>query len=398
MNIIDLTKQYKEKILNLNDLKSYEKSYPSLFSHYFKYWAQRKYFSKKLSWQGVLKRKKIILKSLDKIEKILTKNNFNIRNLKVILFVGQNTSNGHSFFDNNEFVVWLPIEGYETKLQADVFILHEIIHALHYKNCPDFYFNNISEKRSISRQIITEGIATYLSMKLLKTNDDTALWADYISKNKTKKWNNECEKRTLELYKFVLKNYNSSNKKIGLFYASNSDDILNYRAGYYIGLNLIENVVENLKIKDIEILKLPRKKLEIIIKQELIQKTKIPEIINVGFHVDEPKLWAINNIPVEEISISEIDYNLDIPYLEQEGTDDWNLTPRMLINNFEKEKPHAKKVEQADIKYPIELYLFKNKWIILDGVHRFTKAVKLGYKTIKVRKISHEIAELTKRR
>jgi len=123
----------------------------------------------------------------------------------------------------------------------------------------------------------------------------------------------------------------------------------------------------------------------------------LPDILNIGFHADEPKLWA-TDIPVKEIAISEIDYNLDIPYLEQEGTEDWNLTPRMLIENFDKEFFHAKKVNEADLKYPIEIYLHKNKWIILDGVHRFTKAVRLGNKTIKVRRVSEEIAQLTKRK
>jgi len=123
----------------------------------------------------------------------------------------------------------------------------------------------------------------------------------------------------------------------------------------------------------------------------------LPEILDTGFKTDEPKLWAVD-IPVEEIDISEIEYNLDIPYLEQEGTEDWNLTPRMLIENFDKESFHAKKVNEADLNYPIEIYFHKNKWIILDGIHRFTKAIYLGLKTIKVRKVSPEIAQLTKRK
>lgn len=122
----------------------------------------------------------------------------------------------------------------------------------------------------------------------------------------------------------------------------------------------------------------------------------LPDILNTGFKTDEPKLWAVD-IPVEEISISEIEYNLDIPYLEQEGSHDWDLTPRMLIKNFDAEVSHAKKVLDADTGYPIEIYLHRNKWIILDGVHRFTKTVRLWLKTIKVRKVSSEIAELTKR-
>mgnify|MGYP000205164530 CR=1 FL=1 len=123
----------------------------------------------------------------------------------------------------------------------------------------------------------------------------------------------------------------------------------------------------------------------------------LPDILNTGFKTDEPKLWAVD-IPVEEILISEIEYNLDIPYLEQEKTNDWNLTPRMLIENFDKEFFHAKKVNETDLKYPIEIYYHKGKWIILDGVHRFTKAIRLGHKTIKARRVSEKIAQITKRR
>lgn len=124
---------------------------------------------------------------------------------------------------------------------------------------------------------------------------------------------------------------------------------------------------------------------------------KKPSIIDIGFEIDEPKLWAID-IPIEEILISEIEHNLDIPYLEQEGTEDWNLTPRMLIENFDKEIFHAKKVREVDFKYPIEIYKHKNQWIILDGVHRFTKAVQLGEKTIKVRRVSRQAALQVKRK
>jgi len=122
----------------------------------------------------------------------------------------------------------------------------------------------------------------------------------------------------------------------------------------------------------------------------------LPNILNLGFKIDEPKLWAMD-IPVEEISISDIEHNLDIPYLEQEGTDDWNLSPRMLIENFDKEILHAKKVNEADLQYPIELYFNENKWIIIDGVHRFVKHIRLGLETIKVRKISPELAQSAKR-
>lgn len=122
----------------------------------------------------------------------------------------------------------------------------------------------------------------------------------------------------------------------------------------------------------------------------------LPEILNIGFKTDEPKLRKVK-LPIEEIAISDIENNMDISYREQEGTDDWNLTPRMCLENFEKEIWHAKKILEADLQYPIELYFHKEQWIILDGVHRFTKAMYLGHTTIKVRKICEDIAQKTKR-
>jgi len=122
----------------------------------------------------------------------------------------------------------------------------------------------------------------------------------------------------------------------------------------------------------------------------------LPEILDIGFKTDEPKLRKVN-LPIEEIRISDIENNMDIPYWEQEGTDDRNLTPRMCIENFDKEIWHAKKVLEADLQHPIELYFHKGQWIILDGVHRFTKAVREGHTTIHVRKVPEDVAQKTKR-
>jgi hypothetical protein len=122
----------------------------------------------------------------------------------------------------------------------------------------------------------------------------------------------------------------------------------------------------------------------------------IPEILNFGFKADEEKLRE-EDLPIEEIPIKELDNNLDIPFLEQEGTNDWNLTPRMLLENFEREKTHAAKVEKVNLNYPIELYFHMGKWVILDGVHRYVKALKEGRETIRVKRISEKIAQKTKR-
>lgn len=116
----------------------------------------------------------------------------------------------------------------------------------------------------------------------------------------------------------------------------------------------------------------------------------IPKAIDFGFQFDDKKLWSLE-VPSEEMKLDELKENLDIAYLEKEGTDDWNLTPRELIEVPEKNPSHFDRVKKADLKYPIEIYDFAGGWKILDGVHRFCKATIEGRKTIAVRKITDSI-------
>lgn len=112
----------------------------------------------------------------------------------------------------------------------------------------------------------------------------------------------------------------------------------------------------------------------------------MPDAIKTGFRIPEPMIWVLD-LPVEEIPISEIANNLDVPYLEREGTDDWNLCVRELVANFDHEPHHAQQTLAVDLTFPIELYSHNGQWIILDGVHRLTKAVREGRETILVRRI-----------
>ncbi|MEK7447333.1 MAG: hypothetical protein AAB632_00820, partial [Patescibacteria group bacterium] len=95
----------------------------------------------------------------------------------------------------------------------------------------------------------------------------------------------------------------------------------------------------------------------------------------------------------EEINISELSYNFSIPYLEMENTDDWNLSINQLLENLKREVTHSEKMEKSDLKYPIDIYYFRDNWIILDGVHRLAKAKNLGYRKIKIRKVREEDIE-----
>lgn len=262
MECINLIPQYKQSVLKNRDLNGYTKSYPALFRHYFRYWADRKLFHKTLTVEQTHRRVHFIIEELRIIKARLRHANLGVPLPPIVLFVGQGTSDGHAFYDGARLVVWIPIETYETKTQMQVFLLHEILHGLHYTTRPEFYFKNAREKRHIGRQIITEGIATYLTKYILNVDNATALWADYLPKSKSDSWLKECEKRKQELFAYVFKHWNKTSSKIELFFANNSSDILRYRAGYFIGLRLIEAFVQRKRYTPKELLHTSRPVLE----------------------------------------------------------------------------------------------------------------------------------------
>lgn len=111
----------------------------------------------------------------------------------------------------------------------------------------------------------------------------------------------------------------------------------------------------------------------------------IPPEINHELQFTDSKLWEME-APTDLVELEFLDNNLNIRYLDKIGTDDWNLTPMEIIKNPEDEPDHYAKILKSDLDFPIDITLFNNQWIILDGVHRFCKAHLQKKQTIKVRK------------
>ncbi len=269
MKITDLTGAYIKHILSSNNLPEYESSYPALFDHYFRYWGDRKKSFAKLTEGEINRRTRLINNQLKFIVNKFNALRLNTKDLNIVLFVGRGTSNGHAFRDGNRFVVWLPVETYDSPMLARVFVTHEIIHALHYTACPEFYFDSQQELRRVSRRLITEGIATYMAMRILEIDELTALWADYLPDDKADRWFNECRTSEKEIFANLLANFSTCNPDFGLFYASDPNDIFKFRAGYFAGLRLVEQLVEENNIELTELLAIQRDRFEKLLIERL---------------------------------------------------------------------------------------------------------------------------------
>ncbi|HDL00733.1 MAG TPA: hypothetical protein ENH23_00675, partial [candidate division Zixibacteria bacterium] len=151
------------------------------------------------------------------------------------------------------------------KIDTEVFMTHEIAHALHYTDSPKFYFENEKQQKHIGRQIITEGLATYFSKTVLGISGEKALWGEYLAIDTLTKWMNDCQKQFDTIRTVVKNNFYSTDNRLGLFYANDKEDILNFRAGYYAGLKLVEQITKSQNISLMELSKIPREKFEKLI-------------------------------------------------------------------------------------------------------------------------------------
>ncbi|MEK7627988.1 MAG: hypothetical protein AAB421_01055 [Patescibacteria group bacterium] len=108
---------------------------------------------------------------------------------------------------------------------------------------------------------------------------------------------------------------------------------------------------------------------------------------------DEKKIWALN-IPESTLDISELEWHLDCPFWENDSGVEYSVTPREVLEKISGTTNEQEKVENADTKHPIDIYFNKNKWLVLDGIHRLAKLYAAGAERVRVRIITADTLPL----
>ncbi len=121
-----------------------------------------------------------------------------------------------------------------------------------------------------------------------------------------------------------------------------------------------------------------------------MRRPKILEDVGFDIYVDTLKLRDLP-LPVEQKDLSELIWCFDFPVWEKDGTDDWNLTPWAAVEGRSDSSEHKKKIDRADLSFPIVIIWNKERWVILDGIHRLAKAYLLGEKTMKVKVVTKDM-------
>jgi len=104
---------------------------------------------------------------------------------------------------------------------------------------------------------------------------------------------------------------------------------------------------------------------------------------------EEEKLWALD-IPTSKLDIKELEWHLDCPFWVHDNGERYTVTPRDVLEKASGTKKEQIKVEKADTKYPIDIYFNKDKWLILDGIHRLAKLYQEEAGEVNVRIVTDE--------
>jgi hypothetical protein len=269
MVVRNLVDDFITLVQHRHNWTEYENTFPQLFEHYFRYWCPP---SRRLDTYDASElelRSTRVLNSLRRVEARFARQGFDLSELEAALFVGGNTSNGHAFLSDEKCIVWFPVETYTSDLLADIFVAHEICHSLHYLAMPDFCFVDELTRDHVGRQLITEGLATFLTAELIGVPDKEALWADYLSDSQYETWLQQCNRRLAELCSFCRDHFHDSVPSLGLFVLDDFNDVSRCRAGYLIGMRAVRSVAERQRLTVPDLLELSRQHFEQLVFEEL---------------------------------------------------------------------------------------------------------------------------------
>jgi len=109
---------------------------------------------------------------------------------------------------------------------------------------------------------------------------------------------------------------------------------------------------------------------------------------------DNQKVWALT-IPTEMMSVAELEWHLDIPWLHTPGGR-FDVTPSDIMRYPDQYRVQYDRTMASDLTYPIDVMfnVATNRWQILDGLHRLMKSMALGIDTVTVRKVTDEMIPL----
>ncbi len=117
--------------------------------------------------------------------------------------------------------------------------------------------------------------------------------------------------------------------------------------------------------------------------------SKLHEIIagywySIDWDVEE--IWRLD-LPVETLPLEDLAWHLDIPVWPDRNGRGYSMTPRQVMDDPRRSPAERDRIENASLEFPLDVYLNRDRLMILDGVHRLAKAAMLGLSEVRIRRV-----------
>jgi hypothetical protein len=114
----------------------------------------------------------------------------------------------------------------------------------------------------------------------------------------------------------------------------------------------------------------------------------------VGEHVPLVQ-WRLDRLhalrlPVEQVSVAELEWLLDVPLWRDESGLEFAVRPLEVRASPDRHPTQWRRTLACDLSRPIHVVEHRGRWTVLDGLHRLLKATVLGRETIPAARLSPE--------
>ena len=260
MRLIDLTKKYtlvnQNRDLVINNVNEYIKEIPSIIEQLNTIWddrdLQRVLSSELYDAKKIEEMREYCFEVYNSLTKKIQKKYPFLPIPDGFLVLGTSTSSGHAVrMGNDVYVFWMALEVYQSRKQIEIFLTHELFHAIHYKLNNSLYPETREFYYSTGRALLTEGLATYMTKETLSISDGDALWADFFDEAWVNKWIAYCKEHQNEHMTTAVNNYEKVFSGGVWFVSDGTDTFETNRIGYYIGLEIVKKLTKKYSIEEL---------------------------------------------------------------------------------------------------------------------------------------------------
>ena len=157
---------------------------------------------------------------------------------------GNGAANGHAARVRGEAVAWVSTECFADRLSVRVFVLHEVLHAVHDRLNPGRAPERRADVVDPLRLAVVEGCATHLTAALGGFGPMDALWGGGLPPAARRRWAAQARRGLPALARAVLREWEQPGAPSDLYFYRPDEPPVRNRGGYLVSALAVKRAVK----------------------------------------------------------------------------------------------------------------------------------------------------------